>query len=224
VFRDSAFTFYYPDNLEALEAAGAELILISSLTDRELPELDLLYLGGGFPETHAPILAANTSLLSSVRSAAEAGLPIYAECGGLIYLSRSVTFKGRTSQLSGVLDIDIEVHPKPQGHGYSEMAVDRENPFFPEGTVLRGHEFHYSSLKTGGKPSTFAFAVRRGAGSRAGRDGIVSRNVLATWLHLHALGTPEWAPALVRRARQRAAERPAVSVKPVHPKTCGSKS
>ncbi len=207
VFQDSAFTFYYPENLEALEEAGAELVPISSLDDRELPDVDLLYLGGGFPETHAGALSANRSLMRSVREAAGAGLPIYAECGGLIYLSRSVRFKGRSTSFCGVLDVDIEVHARPQGHGYARMVVDAKNPFFPGGMVLRGHEFHYSGIKAGADRQSFAFTVRRGAGSLDGRDGITTNNVLATWLHLHALGTPTWAPALVRRARQHAKER-----------------
>ena len=213
VFQDSAFTFYYPENLEALVAAGAELVPVSSLSDAELPDVDLLYLGGGFPETHAEALSANRSLLQSVRGAAERGLPIYAECGGLIYLSRSVRFEGRQTKFCGVLDIDIEVHARPQGHGYSEMVADRANPFFPEGTALRGHEFHYSAISAGAEKSNFAFTVRRGAGSFDGRDGITRRNVLATWLHLHALGSPTWAPALVRRARRYADDRRSVSAK-----------
>jgi len=180
VFQDSAFTFYYPENLEALEQAGAELVPVSSLDDRELPEVDLLYLGGGFPETHAGALSANRSLMRSVRKAADGGLPIYAECGGLIYLSRSVRFEGRRSEFCGVFDI-------------------------------RGHEFHYSGVSTGAGKLQFAFTVRRGAGSLDGRDGITTHSVLATWLHLHALGTPAWAPALVRRARQHANERRTVS-------------
>ncbi len=211
VFRDSAFTFYYPENLEALEDAGAELVPISSLSDTRLPDVDLLYLGGGFPETHAGALSGNQGLMRSVRREARAGLPVYAECGGLIYLCRSVRFEGESTELCGVFDLDIEVHTRPRGHGYAEMVVDRENPFFPEGTVLRGHEFHYSKIVGGTLPSQFAFTVRRGAGGQDGRDGITKRNVLATWLHLHALGTPAWASALVRRARKVATERRAVS-------------
>jgi len=211
VFQDSAFTFYYPENLEALAAEGAELIPISSLADEKLPDVDLLYLGGGFPETHAGELSANRGLMQAVRKAAEDGLPIYAECGGLIYLCRSVCFRGERTELCGVFDIDIEVHARPKGHGYAEMEVSRDNPFFTKGTVLRGHEFHYSGISAGAEDGAFAFTVRRGTGSFDGRDGLVKRNVLATWLHLHALGTPAWAPALVRSARQHANTRGTVS-------------
>jgi cobyrinic acid a,c-diamide synthase len=209
VFRDSAFTFYYPENLEALEAAGADLVAISPVADEALPDVDLLYVGGGFPETHAPVLSGNRSMLRRVREAALAGLPVYAECGGLIYLSRSVRYAGRTYPLAGVLDADVEVMKRPQGHGYAEAVVDRANPFFAEGTVLRGHEFHYSRIVPGDDALDLALQVRRGAGSVSGRDGLVKGNVFASWIHLHALGTPGWADALVARARDRASTRTA---------------
>ena len=200
VFRDPAFTFYYPENLEALAAAGAEIVTVSALTDPALPEADLLYLGGGFPETHAEALAGNPSMLRSVHEAAKEGLPIYAECGGLVYLSRSVTFRGRQTPLAGVLDVDVVVEDKPQGHGYAEMVVTEENPFFPVSTVLRGHEFHYSRVMAPPQRARSVFAVTRGAGSFGGRDGLVRWHVLATWLHLHATGCPQWAAALVAAA------------------------
>ncbi|MCU0725442.1 MAG: cobyrinate a,c-diamide synthase [Planctomycetes bacterium] len=209
VFRDSAFTFYYPENLAALEACGAELVFVSGLSDRELPDADLLYLGGGFPETHVEALSANTELLETVRAAAEAGLPIYAECGGLIYLARSVLFNGRKSPLAGVLPVDVEIRVRPQAHGYAEVEVDGTNAFFPSGSVFRGHEFHYAAILNGVPSEATAFAVRRGTGTRDGRDGLVAGNVLATWLHVHALGSPGWAPALVEAARAFARKRAA---------------
>ena len=214
VFRDSAFTFYYPENLEALEAEGAELVPVSSVEDHELPDVDLLYIGGGFPETHAPMLSGNRSMLRSVADAARGGLPIYAECGGLIYLTRSVLHQGRRFPLAGVLETDVEVLRKPQGHGYAEAVVDRPNAFFTEGTLLRGHEFHYSRIVPGDETPGLALGIRRGAGSISGRDGLVEGNVFASWIHVHALGVPEWAPALVARARAFQSQR----------STCGSRT
>lgn len=201
VFRDSAFTFTYPDNLEALEERGAEIVPISAFTDTEIPDVDLLVLGGGFPETQAEALSANRSLLFSVREACRRGLPVYAECGGLIYLARSVTFRGRRFELAGVLPVDVEVGERPQGHGYVEAEVAGENPFFAPGTRLRGHEFHYSRLRTAPAAADTALRLVKGAGFGAGRDGLVQGNVMASWVHLHAGGTPEWAPALLARAR-----------------------
>lgn len=210
ILRDSAFQFYYPENLEALEAAGAELVFTSPLSDKDLPRVDALYIGGGFPETHARQLSENRTYAFSVKARAEAGLPIYAECGGLMYLGRELVLPDGTFPMTDVLPVAFGFSKKPQGHGYTIVQVDRENPYFEPGTLLRGHEFHYSTvekLDTGGQD--LVFAMERGNGIHQGRDGLCRNNVLATYTHIHALGTPQWAPALVRQARlfsRRAAE------------------
>jgi cobyrinic acid a,c-diamide synthase len=199
---DAAFSFYYPENPEALRAAGAKLAAISALTSDSLPPgLDALYIGGGFPETHAETLSENSSFLASIRHRARAGLPVYAECGGLMLLSRALTWRGSKYEMAGVLGFDVEVCDAPQGHGYAELVVDTANPFFPIGTRLRGHEFHYSRMVLDdGTPST-ACAVDRGMGCLAGRDAVVTANVWAAYTHLHALGTPQWARAILSAAR-----------------------
>lgn len=203
-FSDSAFTFYYPENLEALEAAGAALVPFSSLSTPLLPaDLDALYIGGGFPETHAATLSANRSLLGSLRAAATGGLPVFAECGGLMVLSEAITYAGRRYPMSGVLPFEVEVLAEPQGHGYAELVVDRPNPFFPEGLRLRGHEFHYSRIVLRGPAPVTACAVERGTGCFAGRDAVIAGNVWAAYTHLHALATPEWAGALLSAAQTR---------------------
>jgi cobyrinic acid a,c-diamide synthase len=201
-FSDSAFTFYYQDNLEALEAAGGELVPVSSLESAQLPPCDGLYIGGGFPETHAERLGDNKSLMQSVKSHAVSGLPVFAECGGLIYLCRSIIFKNKTFPLSGVFPIDLEMHARPQGHGYMEVRVDRENPFFPKETKIRGHEFHYSSLIGTPREIDTIYTVSRGSGSFKRRDGLIFRNVLASYLHIHAAGVPPWAENFVNLARR----------------------
>jgi cobyrinic acid a,c-diamide synthase len=198
--RDRAFSFYYPENLEALEAAGAELVQVSSLLPNPLPRgLRALYIGGGFPETHGTVLAANTELLGSLRAAAAAGMPIWAECGGLMALARTIRWGGDRWVMAGVLPFEVEVLARPQGHGYTVLRVDRSNPFLPLGTELRGHEFHYSRIAGGQRPET-ACAVLRGAGCYDGRDGVIAGSVWAGYTHLHAIGAPEWASALVRAA------------------------
>jgi cobyrinic acid a,c-diamide synthase len=205
--QDSAFTFYYPENLEALETAGATLVPISSLTAPALPPgLHALYIGGGFPETHAAAIAANRTFLADLERHARAGLPIYAECGGLMLLARSLRQGDGVTPMAGVLPCDVELCAAPQGHGYAELAVDAPNPFFPEGLSLRGHEFHYSRIVPGQTPVATACAVRRGSGSSVGRDAVVVHNVWASYTHLHAVSTPEWAPALLGAARARAAQ------------------
>ncbi|MCW5977156.1 MAG: cobyrinate a,c-diamide synthase [Bryobacteraceae bacterium] len=199
--RDSAFTFYYPDNLEALEDAGARLAAISSLDAGRLPEdLDALYIGGGFPETHAARLAANRGFLASVAAAAGRGLPIYAECGGLMLLARAIHWQGRAYAMAGVLPFDVKVHPTPRGHGYAELRVDRTNPFFPVGLTLKGHEFHYSAIALDGAAPATACAVSRGTGCFDRRDGVLAGNVWAGYTHLHAAATPEWAEGMVDAA------------------------
>ena len=203
VVRDAAFQFYYPENLSALEEAGAELVNIDALHDATLPEVDGLYIGGGFPETSAPQLAANRSFREALRAGAEAGLPIYAECGGLIYLGRSILLEGEEFELSGVLPIRFGLARKPQAHGYTRLKVEGDNPFYPRGLEIAGHEFRYSTvLEWPGDPANLALQLTRGVGFQEHRDGLVYRNVLALYSHIHALATPEWAPALVGRARQ----------------------
>ena len=198
VIRDAAFQFYYPENLNALEAAGAEIVMVSALTDPGLPELDGLYIGGGFPETHAQILAENEGFRHDVRRMAEGGLPIYAECGGLMYLGESLVFDGVTYPMAGVFPVIFGFSKRPEGHGYTVYKVERANPFFQIGLEVRGHEFHYSSvLSWKGQPEDLAFRVARGIGFSGTRDGLTYKNTLATYSHVHALGTPSWAKAMV---------------------------
>ena len=200
--NDSAFSFYYPENLEALEAAGARLAAVSALHAAALPDdLDALYIGGGFPETHAQALSENAGFLASVRRAASNGLAIYAECGGLMLLAQALTWRGCRYPMAGVLPFEVEMCAAPQGHGYSELLVDTPNPFFPVGARLRGHEFHYSRMVAGGAAAPTAAAVVRGAGLAAWRDGVLVNNVWAAYTHLHALGTPDWARGILGAAR-----------------------
>ena len=201
VIRDAAFQFYYPENLEALEAAGARLDFFSPLETETIPDVDALYIGGGFPETHAEQLAGNLPFRNALKTLADQGLPIYAECGGLMYLGEQLVLAGSAYPLAGVLPIVYGFSKKPQGHGYTIVKVDGNNPFFAVGSEVRGHEFHYSQvLRWGGNDEDLAFQMERGAGISNGRDGALYKNVLATYTHLHALGTPGWAPALVRNA------------------------
>lgn len=204
IIRDSAFLFYYPENLEALERQGAVLLEISALKDPVLPaNLDGLYIGGGFPETHARALSQNRSFLYSVKAAAQAGLPIYAECGGLMYLGENIQVQGERFPMVGLFPYDFVMGKRPRGHGYTILEVAAENPYFPQGTLLKGHEFHYSQIiPDPGPEALMAFRVTRGAGMGGQREGLLCHNVLATYTHLHALGAPQWAAALVRRARE----------------------
>ena len=202
---DAAFSFYYPENLEALESRGAALVPVSSIAGGALPpDLDALYIGGGFPETHAAAIAANAAFLGSLRARASQGLPIFAECGGLMVLAASMAWRGTRYAMAGVLPVDIEVLDAPQGHGYVVLSVDRPNAFFPVGLEIRAHEFHYSRI-AGGLPAT-ACAVLRGTGCGGGRDAIVANRVWAGYAHMHAAGVPAWADGMMRAAREYRAE------------------
>jgi cobyrinic acid a,c-diamide synthase len=208
--RDSAINFYYPENLEHLSAAGAKLVPISALSAASLPEdIDALYMGGGFPETHGEALSANRPFLASIWRAVGSGLPVYAECGGLMLLARAIVWQGRKHRMAGVLPFEVGVCTKPQGHGYTKLAVDTPNPFFPQGLTLRGHEFHYSMILPGTDLPNTACAVRRGVGCYHGRDGVIVGNLWASYTHLHALATPEWARGLLNAARRFAGTRAA---------------
>ena len=206
-FKDSVFTFYYPENLEALEAHGAQLVPVSSLADQALPEVDALYIGGGFPETHAEQLVRNRALMTAVKEQALMGLPIYAECGGLIYLARSLRCGDVVYPMAGLLPVDLDFHRKPVGHGYTSVRVDAPNPFYPVGTSFRGHEFHYSGLADGPRDAESCMKVESGVGVGGARDGLVRSNTLACYTHLHASGVKIWASAMVSRAGEHAARR-----------------
>ncbi len=203
VIRDRAFQFYYPENIEALAAEGARAIEVSAISEEKLPSVDALYIGGGFPETQAGLLADNKAFRSSLRDAAEHGLPIYAECGGLMFLGESLTVGDKYYPMVGFLAISFGMEKRPQGHGYTVLHVEEENPFYPVGTEINGHEFHYSRILSRKEDEGhLAFRVKRGIGMDGKRDGLCRKNVLATFTHVHALGTREWAEGLVGRARR----------------------
>ncbi len=201
IVKDSAFQFYYPENIDALIALGVEPVFISPLTSDSIPPVDALYIGGGFPETHAEKLTQNVTFRNKIKSLAEDGLPIYAECGGLMYLGEELVLDGKSYPMAGVLPIIFGFSKRPQGHGYTIITVERENPYFIVGTEIKGHEFHYSKvLKWRGNNRDLAFSMKRGVGVINKRDGLCYKNVLATYTHIHALGTPSWANALVQNA------------------------
>ncbi len=198
VIQDTAFQFYYAENLEALESEGAELVTVNALKDKSLPDIDGLYIGGGFPETSAKELAANSGFRESVKEAAENGMPIYAECGGLIYLGESIELEGTEYPLVAVFPIRFGMSTKPQAHGYTIFKADRSNPFYDNGVTVKGHEFRYSTiLEWRGKEQDLVLKMERGKGVAGGRDGLNYKNVLALYTHVHACGTPEWARGIV---------------------------
>jgi cobyrinic acid a,c-diamide synthase len=201
IVQDSAFQFYYPENMEALQSAGADLVFFSPLRDERIPMIHALYIGGGFPETHVESLSGNLEFKSRLKDLVEKGLPVYAECGGLMYLGEALVLEGKPHAMAGILPVVFGFSKKPQGHGYAVARVENVNPFYRVGALLKGHEFHYSKvISWKGEDQDLAFSLIRGVGVGEGRDGICYKNVLATYIHIHALGNPAWGKALVRRA------------------------
>lgn len=191
IARDAAFGFYYADDLERIAAAGAALIPIDMTRDRALPEgLDGLVIGGGFPETQAAALSANAPMREGVRAALEDGLPCYAECGGLMYLCRSITWHGAEYPMVGFIDGDAVMHDRPQGRGYVRFAPTAAHPW-GGGPEQQAHEFHYASVENLTDP-VFARSLSRGAGTDGRRDGLVKANTLAGFIHLRQTGPEGW--------------------------------
>jgi len=205
IARDPAFGFYYADDLDALRQAGAELVFFSPIADAQLPEVDALFLGGGFPECFMRELEANKGMRESMRKAIEAGLPAYAECGGLMFLARSLTWRGERREMASVIAADVLMHEKPVGRGYVRLAPTTAHPWLPAGShpdEIPAHEFHYSSLENLDPATRFAYDVKRGHGADGRHDGIVHKNLLASYTHLRSAGNCNWAARFVDFARQ----------------------
>jgi cobyrinic acid a,c-diamide synthase len=196
IAQDSAFGFYYPGDLEAFRQAGAQLLSIDTTRDQSLPTIDGLFIGGGFPERHAATLAANSAMRDSIKTAIEAGLPTYAECGGLMYLSKSLTWNETSYDMVGVLDAKSVMHEKPQGRGYVKLGeIEGQHPWALQrqpGNDLHAHEFHYSELQGLPEDGIYAYQVLRGKGIQQQQDGFVYKNLLASYTHLRDSAANPW--------------------------------
>ncbi|WP_462324741.1 cobyrinate a,c-diamide synthase [Desulfoplanes sp.] len=200
--RDASLWFYYQENLQALEASGAELVSLSLLDDTPWPDLHGLYLGGGFPETFANGLSGNTVKLKRVAELSRSGLPIYAECGGFMYLCRDLGYQGGVYPMAGILPVSTRFCPRPQGLGYVQGRVIAQNPFYPVGTSLVGHEFHYSrSEAVDSQCLVPCLDLERGQGVCTHYDMLLSNNTLAGYTHMHAFSHPQWANRFVDAAQ-----------------------
>jgi cobyrinic acid a,c-diamide synthase len=201
VARDAAFGFYYEADLQALTKAGAELVFFNALTDSQLPEVDGLIFSGGFPETQMQALEANVTMRQQIAAAIEGGLPTYAECGGLMYLARQITWRGETAQMVGVIGGDVVMEERPVGRGYVRLVETAEAPWplnaSGSGQEIPAHEFHYSRLENLDPDTRFAYEVRRGTGVDGTNDGIVYRNLLASYAHFRDVQDNQWTSRFV---------------------------
>jgi cobyrinic acid a,c-diamide synthase len=203
--KDSAFGFYYTGDLEALREAGVDLVAFSPLHDRSLPPCDGLFLGGGFPETHMEALESNSDMRADVARFVANDNPVYAECGGLMYLCNSLTWQGNVRKMAGVFPADVIMHARPQGRGYVQLRETGDHPWPRVGAgedVISAHEFHYSALGQIPDGMRFAYSVERGYGLDGQRDGIVYRNLLASYAHLRHTRANPWADRFSAFVRQ----------------------
>ena len=211
VARDAAFNFYYPDNLEALEEAGADIIYFSPISDNTVPTCDGIYIGGGYPEFYASELEKNLEMRQKLATLINDGIPVFAECGGMMYMTQKIIWDDKENEMVGLLPAISVMRKKPQGKGYVELKMNDlkintennepgYNSFwevqFDENT--RAHEFHYSVLENLPANIKFIFSVNRGSGIINNLDGILFKNMVATYTHFHALAAPWWAPAFVK--------------------------
>jgi len=204
VAHDAAFGFYYPDDLEALRQAGAELVPFSPMQDTALPaDIDGLFIGGGFPETQLRELEANQSMRHSIQSAIEAGLPTYAECGGLMYLSRSIRWGKQHGEMVGIIPGDTVMHEKPVGRGYARIVETGSGPWpgNEAGTAYKVHEFHYSSLENLPPGLQYAYKMERGYGIDRQHDGFIFKNLLANYVHLRDVENNHWTQRFIAFVR-----------------------
>ena len=207
--HDSAFWFYYRENLDALEAAGADLRPVSLLDSAPWPELHGLYIGGGVPELHAEALGANAERRARVAALSRSGLPIYAECGGFMYLADHLLLDGRRYPMAGIFHCSVEFCSKPQGLGYVTGTIVEDNPYHPTGYALRGHEFHFSRfVPQGDTPQRHILRLSKGSGMAGGSDGsaldgMLEKLTYASYTHIYAPAAPHWASSFVALCRER---------------------
>ena len=205
VARDAAFCFYYPGDLEALEAAGARLVPFDTLEDSVPPVADGIFIGGGFPERAMSALEANASMRASLRERIVAGTPVYAECGGLMYLARRIRWNAQECEMVGAIPADVVMHSRPRGRGYVVLEPTGDAPWAPAVTgPVHAHEFHHSSLENlTGSDWRYAYRVRRGRGVDGESDGIVIGSLLASYSHLRDVQGCRWAERFVAHVRER---------------------
>jgi cobyrinic acid a,c-diamide synthase len=204
IARDAAFGFYYAGDLEALRDAGAELLFFDTIEDVSLPQADALFIGGGFPESSMQALEANSAMRRQIAAFIEQGKPVYAECGGLMYLCRSLRWNGKICHMTGIIPADVEMSQRPQGRGYVRVEETRDHPWpriDGQRREIPAHEFHYSRLVNIDAPLRYAYRVRRGHGVDGRRDGIVYKNTLASYTHLRDVEGCHWARRFVEFVR-----------------------
>ena len=192
VARDNAFGFYYADDIEKFKSLGARIIYFNTLKDKSLPNVDALFIGGGFPELVAKELSSNKKMISSIKNFINANKPVYAECGGLMYLAKSIKINDKSFRMVGIINGRVVMHDKPVGRGHVELIKSSSHPWLLSNDSIKAHEFHYSRLSLDAKLSNYAYKVKRGYGVNGKYDGIKYKNLLATYSHLRDTKKTKW--------------------------------
>jgi cobyrinic acid a,c-diamide synthase len=209
VARDNAFCFYYEDNFDLLTSYGAELVYFSPVSDPSLPpDLDGLYFGGGYPELHAQRLAQNNTMRNAIKESSDAGMPIYGECGGFMYLGRQlVDLDGNGHPMADCFPVVTQMLPELKALGYREVRINSESILGHTGCTIRGHEFHYSELIEGADQMETDYRVSARAGTHQFQEGYRINNTLGSYIHLHFGSSKKTAKAFVESCRNYRLER-----------------
>jgi len=210
IAQDAAFGFYYADDLEAFQLAGAELVPFDSINDQQLPNVDGLFIGGGFPETQMAQLAANKSLRNDIHNKVTNGMPAYAECGGLMYLSKSISWQNESHQMAGIIPGDINMHKRPQGRGYVQLQKNEAMLWSDNSSkskkaaeaIIPAHEFHYASLDNLPENQLFGYNIKRGTGITGSNDGLQIYNLIAGFTHQRNSKNNPWVNHFVAFVRK----------------------
>ena len=197
VALDSSFNFYYHDNLEALRREGAKLKFFSPINDKKIPACDLIYIGGGFPEVLGQSLQRNTTMRKLIKKHAEEGMPIYAECGGLMYLTKSISFGKKKYKMVGLFDAETHM-TKKMTLNYTEGRI-RSNCFVSPTAKFRAHEFHYSKIRNLPRDAKLVYDLKIGEGIAGKKDALSEYNTLASYCHLY-FDSAKYATNMVRNS------------------------
>ena len=189
---DNAFGFYYADDIEKIQSLGVKIHYFDTMKNKTLPKVDGLLIGGGFPELFSSKLNFNKNMMKSIKDFIESNKPVYAECGGLMYLTKSIKFNNKTTKMVGAINGKVILHSKPIGRGYVELAENSRHPWPISNETIRAHEFHYSKISLNSKFNSFAYKVKRGYGINGKYDGVLYKNLLATYSHLRDTNQSMW--------------------------------
>ncbi|MGI0028063.1 MAG: cobyrinate a,c-diamide synthase [Nitrosopumilaceae archaeon] len=184
VALDESFNFYYQDNLDALKKEGAKIEFFSPVSDSKVPDCDGIYIGGGFPEVIGSALEKNSRMQKNIKTLAESGMPIYAECGGLMYLTKSIDYGSRKFKMVGLFDVTTKMQKKLKLN-YTKARITKDCLIAKVPSTIQGHEFHFSELESISKDSKFAYDLSIGVGIKNQKDGLMQYDTLASYMHMH---------------------------------------